>query len=462
MEEFNNGSNRGNDFSSRPTSTQNPKGNAPSFNQQGSQVPRTQGQRPLNSNTPRTVNAAGQNNFGKSNFGQTQQSGNFGKSPQNQFKPSQQGGSNQFASRQNSSSGNFGASRSQFSNAGTRPQVIKTSRPQGQGLNINKVYPRDRSEVSAPQGRPNVNQGYPNGGGAQGQRPVSQSPGVQPNSARTPNSQSPVSQAASVKGAQQGVNRNTSNYGDPKRPVNNSQYGNKSAEERLNRSMQNLAYTSGGVGSNTGFNQGQQYDFNQSQQPSNVRKKVGGVVLDMDTIKDVSQQGVETRGKRNSAVILILSLLLIVSCAYLAITVLQYVRFKRAPTCFYHINSDVDAKWFVEGSEQTKLIVPEDLQANTKYLVESYLIIDSLEEVKVTITVRITCKGQEIDFAGLTGTDDKLGRTAYNDKVYEYAGTIVGGGKIYLFGGIDFAGAPNYINAKNVKIDITADISLVN
>lgn len=235
---------------------------------------------------------------------------------------------------------------------------------------------------------------------------------------------------------------------------------NPSAEDRLNRSMRNLSYTSGGVGSNTSFDISKYTKRNQGQTEP-TRKKVGGIVLDDETIKDVTNQKMETRGRRNNVIILILCLLLVVSVTYLVITILQYNKGKRQPNCFYHIKGDASAEWIIEDSSSTKLIVPEDLKNNTKYLVASSIKINSTEAVLLTITVSVTCEGEEIEFFGLTGINDKLVQASTDSKTYMYDEEIVGGGTIYLFGGIDFQGAPAKITGKNIQINITADLTKV-
>lgn len=432
MDNQDNNSFNGNDFSSRQNSTpsQGTKAQTPNNPQnQGAQNPfaqhinsnyqkpqnpfsqhvssnanLTRSQNPLNQNVSQNQKSRPQNNQYKPSSNQQQSNVNnqsntnrnpFAKQPQN-------------TNSQNQTNSNpFKSERSLFTQSSqpqrglhNRSQGLQSARPQGQGLNINKVYPNNKVR-------------------------------------------------------EQGLNQQNLNN----KLNQNQSLRTKTPEEKLNRSMQNLAYTSGGIGYN-GFNQNGNNANNSYQ--ATQRKKVGGVVLDMDTIKDVNQKGVDTRTKRNNAIILILCLLLLLSCAYLAVVILRYVKSKRSPTCFYHINGDVEAEWFVEGSKSTKLIVPKELRADTKYLLESFIIINTEDAVTLNITISVTYQGEDIRVGGLTGCNSNLVRSATDRNVYEYNTDIVGGGKIYLFGGIDFEGSPVQINSDNIEINITANIFRVN
>ena len=89
--------------------------------------------------------------------------------------------------------------------------------------------------------------------------------------------------------------------------------GRISAEEKLRKSLKNLSYTSGGA-----TNISSSPTTKASTAKKDTRKKVGGVVLDVETIQDATKQKLETRGKRNNVFILILVLLLVISLIYLA------------------------------------------------------------------------------------------------------------------------------------------------
>lgn len=250
--------------------------------------------------------------------------------------------------------------------------------------------------------------------------------------------------------------RPSSSQGTPRQSRSNT-----SAEDKLNRSMKNLSYTSGGVGSKSNDFDVTKYTKRYQKQAEPERKKVGGIVLDDETIRDVTSQKVDTRTKRNNVIIFVLGLLLATAIIYLAITIIGYNKGKRKPNCFYHIKGDASAEWVVENSNATKLIVPKDLKSNSKYLVSSSIKVKSTEAVLLTVTISVTCQGEEIDFFGLTALNDKLVQSESDKKTYLYTEEIVGGGTIYLFGAIDFQNAPLKITGENIQINITANLTKV-
>ena len=108
----------------------------------------------------------------------------------------------------------------------------------------------------------------------------------------------------------------SSRSGVSSRPVASRPKAPMTAEEKLKRSMRGLSYTSSGIG---GINN----NSNVADSKGSARKKVGGVVLDLETIQGANKQKLETKGRRNGVAIMILSLLLVVSLSLIA-----YIRLK--------------------------------------------------------------------------------------------------------------------------------------
>ncbi len=241
------------------------------------------------------------------------------------------------------------------------------------------------------------------------------------------------------------------------RPTSTPEDMRLSAEEKLKRSMKNLSYTSGGAGT---------MDFNskvKASKPNEVkdRKKVGGVVLDLETIETSTNQKMQTKNKRNNVIILVLCLLLAVSLVYLAISIINYNNGKRKPNCKYSIRGSASAQWIVQDSDKTEVAVAPGLESNMIYKIKSEIKINTLEACSLIIEVNAYINNEPITFAGLEGMHDKLLPFKDQPTKYKYDGNITGGGTILLFTGIDFTDAPYTLTSQNVNIEVIAYVEKI-
>ena len=229
-----------------------------------------------------------------------------------------------------------------------------------------------------------------------------------------------------------------------------------SAKEKLSKSAKNLAYTSSGIDA----------EVDEEEKPSKPasksstieRKKVGGVVLDLETIEDATKQKFDTRGRRNSIVILILSLLLAASLVYLAVAIVAYNNSKKAPNCFYRVEGDASAEWIIQGGSRTDFVIGEGLAPNTIYLINSVLNVKTKESVMITVEIEVLLENEPILISGLQEAHSSLIRVQNTNK-YVYQGTVTGGGQVLLFRGIDFSNAPDHLHSHNVRVKVTAKVN---
>ena len=229
----------------------------------------------------------------------------------------------------------------------------------------------------------------------------------------------------------------------------------QSAEEKLKRSMKGLSHTGSG-GGGIGLTTSTQI----TKSKNSERKKVGGVVLDMETIQGAHKQKFETKGRRNNVVILVLSLLLVVSLVYLVIAMLGYQKAKEAPNCRFEVKGDASASWLVEGSTKTHFHIAKGLLPDTIYMIDARLNIETTTEVTLTIEVDATIDGKAFLISGFKDGNDNLIRIDKTNK-YEYKVNITGGGTIEIFKGIDFSNAPLNLKSSNVRIEVNAYVSKV-
>ena len=241
------------------------------------------------------------------------------------------------------------------------------------------------------------------------------------------------------------------------------QTSSSSAEDRINKRLKSMG---SGMGSGLSANTTRLNLNKDTTSNSSTRKKVGGVVLDIEAIEDATRQRFDTKGKRNNVIILVLSLLLAVSLVYLAIAIIGYNKSKKVPNCIYKLNSQVSAKWIVEGGGDTEIVVKEGLAPDMIYLLNSSLEINDASSVSLTLEIRVWLEGNEITISGLHLPNDNLVRVQNSNSTdkhikYAYQGSITGGGKIEMFKGLDFSDTPGNLNSNNVKIEVIANIQKI-
>ncbi|MBQ8522501.1 MAG: hypothetical protein IJ458_02415 [Clostridia bacterium] len=229
-----------------------------------------------------------------------------------------------------------------------------------------------------------------------------------------------------------------------------------SAEEKLKKSMRGLSHMGGSSGLN--LDSSSRVDT-KTKSSSSSRKKVGGVVLDLETIQDATKQKLQTKGRRNNVIILVLGLLLVVSLVYLAIAIVGYYNSKKDPNCKYSIQGDVDAKWIIDGQSKTQFLIPDNLGADTVYVIDSRLEINTTAELTLVIEIKALFNGKEILIGGLQEADNFERESKTN--LFKYNGTIVGGGTIEVFKGIDFRDVDPNLNGEDVTIEVIAHFERV-
>lgn len=274
---------------------------------------------------------------------------------------------------------------------------------------------------------------------------------------------------------------NMSNTNAPRYANSNTQNGNVGVrltpEERLQKSAKKLSYTAGSGVGQSGLNSQSQPDLSKytnkayaNQNSANERKKVGGVVLDMDTIQDVTNQKMNTRDKRNNVIILILVLALVVSLVFLTITIVNYKKSGEPNNCFFKIEGDAGSscQWLIEGRKDVEFKVPQpnvedgESLVDKIYKIKTQLIVNTSETVMLVINIKAEYKGGEFIIHSLTGANEQLVRSSKENNVFVFNGTISGGGTIDLFDGIDFTDAPYGLTSKNIILTITATVTKQN
>lgn len=235
---------------------------------------------------------------------------------------------------------------------------------------------------------------------------------------------------------------------------------NISAEEKLKRSLKGLSHTNGGSGG-LNLNSSSSLNYSKSRLKDNAqttRKKVGGVVLDLDTIEDATRQKLDSKskGRRKNVIILVLSLLLVVSIVYLIIALIAYKHNQKERNLKYYVEGNVSAEWIIEGGSQTEFLIGKDLYADTMLNINSKLRIKSDEIVELELEIKVYLNGEHLVISGVQGLNNDLKQVAGRGNVY--VGDVAGG-VITVFEALDFSDAPPELNSENVTIDIIVRVN---
>jgi hypothetical protein len=247
----------------------------------------------------------------------------------------------------------------------------------------------------------------------------------------------------------------------------------QSAEDKLKKSLKSLSYTSGTSGGSTSRKTTKSTTTSSSKTTASkgttkeARKKVGGVVLDVETIQDASKQKFETRGKRNNVIILLLVLVLVVSLVFLAITIVDYQRAKKSPNLRYSIQGTAGdvCEWSIAGGSRTKFIMAEGLASGLQYDLDSYLNVKTPAGVCITIEIIALLHGEPIQVEVAYDIDHNKTFERVHDEsgnVFKYIdSTYVGGGVVHVFDGIDFTDAPYNLSSSNIEIEVVAYVDYI-
>lgn len=307
-------------------------------------------------------------------------------------------------------------------------------------------------------GRPDMNR--PNMPGAN--RPSNMSSANRPdinkvnniNSANRPNITRPIMPNANRPSSMSSINRPdanglNSNGAQGSRPSPNPML----AEEKLKRSLKGLSHIGGGaIGSSLNHTSQNKIDTSQ-------RKKVGGVVLDLETIEDVNKQNYEGKTKRNNVIIFALCIMLVASLIYLAVAIANFNKSKKDFNFSYVVEGDVNAQWIVEGGEKVAFNINEGLSCDTFYWLDSELSINTSDEVTLQIEIQVFVKGEHIVIEGLHLPNENLERED-GTNIYNYNGTLTSG-KYHIFSALDFHEAPASLNSQTTTIKVIARVNKV-
>ena len=255
-----------------------------------------------------------------------------------------------------------------------------------------------------------------------------------------------------------------SNMSSTSRPNINATQGSRpsptpmSAEEKLKRGLKGLSHMGGGA-MGSSLNQ-----TSQSKADGAQRKKVGGVVLDLETIEDVNKQSYASKTKRNNVIIFVLGLLLVASLVYLAVAIVGFNKGKKDYNFSYVVEGNASAQWIVEGADNLQFHINEGLSSDTFYWLDSELKINSSENVTLQIEIQVLVNGTPIAIEGLHLPNENLVRDESKrdegKNIYDYNGVLTSG-TYHIFSALDFHQAPINMNSNTTTIKVIARVNKV-
>ena len=248
--------------------------------------------------------------------------------------------------------------------------------------------------------------------------------------------------------------------GQNDRPIRSSS-SPMSVEERMRQSMKGISQM-GGVSSGEGvLSGGTNSSYSSAKKDNkddNDRKKVGGVVLDMDLMEGAQRQTFDTKGRRNNVIIVVLSLMLVASIAFLFMAINEYKKGSRKPNLIYTMEGE--AEWIVMGnSNMTEIVLADGLYRDMVYLIDSDIKVNTTKSVSIRIEIEVLLEGAPLLINDLDFQAHEWERTE-GTNIFTYYQSVVGGGMVEVFEGIDFSYAPYNLNSNNVVITVKGYVTL--
>jgi len=169
---------------------------------------------------------------------------------------------------------------------------------------------------------------------------------------------------------------------------------------------------------------------------SSLRSRLKSDSLDMMDLEKLNEENLKTRsfrGRRNRFVIILLSVLLAVAIAAVAII---FARSKIDYNCHLKINGNVSANYIVDGREMNEFRVPATIQGNRVLMLDTKINIESSGEYMVQFVVEVYQGSLLLAGVQLTGVDHYNFELSQDGKTFKSRAPISGNQTIALFNGI--------------------------
>ena len=191
-----------------------------------------------------------------------------------------------------------------------------------------------------------------------------------------------------------------------------------------------------------------------------LRSKLKQDSLDEVDLELLNEQSIKTRsfrGRRNGVVIVVLSLLLAISIAVIAVGIAMR---KMEYSCKLIIEGDVSAHFLIDDKKMTEFKVPASIGGNKVLKMDTDLNITSSGLYYVEFIVNVYQGSVLLNDVQLTGINVHEFNISSSGKTYRSISPIEGDRRIDLFTGVAISKAyTQTLNINNFKMEVIATIS---
>lgn len=196
-----------------------------------------------------------------------------------------------------------------------------------------------------------------------------------------------------------------------------------------------------------------------STSKSNLRSRLKSDSVDMVDLEKLNEENLKSRGfrgRRNQFIIIILSILLAISIAVIAIFISVS---KIENNCFLRVSGDASATYIVDGKEMSEFRAPAAIQGYRVLKLDVDLKIESGDSYIVEFVVEVYQGSLMLGGVQLTGVNTNVFAVAPDGVTYRSMKPVSGNQVLQLFTGIAIESQyETTLNESNFKLEVNSNL----
>ena len=192
---------------------------------------------------------------------------------------------------------------------------------------------------------------------------------------------------------------------------------------------------------------------------SNLRSRLKSDSVDMVDLEKLNEENLKSRGfrgRRNQFIIIILSILLAISIAVIAV----FISVSRIENnCFLRVSGDASATYIVDGKEMSEFRAPAAIQGYRVLKLDVDLKIESGDSYIVEFVVEVYQGSLMLGGVQLTGVNTNVFALAPDGVTYRSMKPVSGNQVLQLFTGIAIESQyEKTLNESNFKLEVNSNL----
>ena len=196
-----------------------------------------------------------------------------------------------------------------------------------------------------------------------------------------------------------------------------------------------------------------------STSKSNLRSRLKSDSVDMVDLEKLNEENLKSRGfrgRRNQFIIIILSILLAISIAVIAV----FISVSRIENnCFLRVSGDASASYLVDGKELSEFRAPATIQGYRVLRLDVDLQIESDGEYFIEFVVEVYQGSLMLSGVQLTGVNTNIFALAPDGMTYKSMTSISGNQVLNMFTGVAINSQyEKTLNDSNFKLEVYTNL----